>query len=118
MKKKTTRASSAKRNPRRRTTKEKKLTSRINNTFSEEMENYGDLEDLSEEELTYHDQLDDDYDEEDDAEAGREGIHSSITGSTNNSRFGGKQQYASKGKTKKSQGGDGQSGYFWKRPKK
>jgi hypothetical protein len=117
MKKKTLRNSAKKRNPRRRTAKEKKLTSRINNTFSEEMENYGDLEDLSEEELTYHDQFDDDYDEEDDTEAGREGIHSSTTGSTNNSRFGGKQQYY-KGKTKKSQGGDGQTGYFWKRPKK
>lgn len=97
---KITRDSSPKRNPRRRTAKEKNLTSRINNTFSEEMKNYGDLEDLSEDEFTYHDQLDDDYDEEDDMDAGREGIHSSRTGSTNNSRFGGKQQYGSKGKKK------------------
>ena len=101
MKKKITRGSNTNRNPKQRAAKEKKLTSRINNTFSEEMQNYGDLEDLSEEELTYHDQLDDDYDKEDDVEAGREGIHSSTTGSTNNSRFGGKQQYGSKGKNKK-----------------
>jgi len=41
----------------------------------------------------YHAEWDSDYDEDDDVNAGRQGAHTTRTGSTNNSRFGGKQQY-------------------------
>jgi hypothetical protein len=64
-----------------------------------------------------HDEYDDDWSELDDMGAGREGEHTSFTGSTNNSRFGGKLQYGSKNGSKKQPGGDGQTGYFWARKK-
>jgi hypothetical protein len=57
--------------------------------FYEDYETITDLDQDS----GYHQEFDDDYNATDDKKAGRQGEHTTRTGSTNNSRFGGNQQY-------------------------